>query len=118
MTSWNMPPGCNVRDIPGNNADETCEVCGQGLDDCICPECPVCFSVGDPACYADNHIHGNAWCAYRYSDERDGNHGLIRSLGQVVLRAEVDRILAEAAAEDDAYYNQLEEEKRLAEEAR
>src|SRR5262245_37279018 len=22
MTGWNMPPGCNIRDIPGNSAED------------------------------------------------------------------------------------------------
>ena len=108
MTGWNMPPGCNVRDIPGNNEYEMCAVCGQGLDDCICPECPVCGGVGDPACYADNHLFSNAWLAYRYEERRDGNHGLIRSFAQVALRAEVDRIQEEEATAVDEYYSELE----------
>lgn len=50
MTSWNMPPGCNVSDIPGNE-DWRCEVCGNWTDDCICPECTVCGCYGEPKCY-------------------------------------------------------------------
>lgn len=52
MTGWNMPPGYNVRDIPGCGYDEPCECCGTtNLDKCICPECPVCETHGDPYCY-------------------------------------------------------------------
>jgi len=35
--------------------DEPCEMCGNAVDDCICPECPVCSTFGDPSCY---HKHG------------------------------------------------------------
>lgn len=31
-----------------------CEVCGCYPDDCICPECKECGSVGDLRCY-DHH---------------------------------------------------------------
>lgn len=56
MTGWNMPPGCNVSDIPGNRpGDETCAVCGQDVDVCPCPECPTCGEYGNPQCY---HEHG------------------------------------------------------------
>jgi hypothetical protein len=48
MSGFNLPPGCSVRDIPGNDYDPPCDVCGQ---DCICPECPICGTAGDPGCY-------------------------------------------------------------------
>ena len=44
---WSYPPGCSG---PPDGPD-FCEVCGNGIDDCVCPECPVCESVGDPNCY-------------------------------------------------------------------
>lgn len=31
-----------------------CEVCGEHVDTCDCPECPECGAVGDFACY-DGH---------------------------------------------------------------
>lgn len=43
MTGWNLPPGCNVSDIPGNSEsdvlfehvmEETCEKCGLSEQDC------------------------------------------------------------------------------------
>ena len=45
---WSYPPGCT-----GTPFDEElpCEICGEDVDDCICPECPECFTVGDPSCY-------------------------------------------------------------------
>lgn len=53
MPAFNLPPGCRICDLPGYY-DYPCAVCGKDLDDCICPECPVCGQVGDPGCY-DNH---------------------------------------------------------------
>lgn len=41
----------------GDPPDPRCEVCGATPDRCVCPECPVCGVVGDPACYADP-LHG------------------------------------------------------------
>lgn len=34
--------------------DPRCDVCGNVSDDCVCPECPVCGTPGDPECYT-NH---------------------------------------------------------------
>lgn len=50
MFGWSYPPGCSS--VPG---DEPCycEVCGQGEDDCQCPECPVCGDIGNKKCYGD-----------------------------------------------------------------
>jgi len=42
---------------PPNEPDLPCEVCGQSVDNCICPECPVCAYQGDPKCY-DPSTHG------------------------------------------------------------
>lgn len=48
---WSYPPGCNG---PPDDPDGPCEVCGESLDNCICPECSFCFDIGNPACYI-NH---------------------------------------------------------------
>ena len=61
--SGNYPPGFNG--IFPWDGPLVCDVCGgdpEG-DDCICPECPVCGSAGEPGCYE--------------------NHGLVRSEGQI-----------------------------------
>jgi hypothetical protein len=47
---WSYPPGC---DGPSYD-DLPCSVCGLFEDQCICPECPKCASVGDPKCYEEN----------------------------------------------------------------
>lgn len=37
---------------PMQEVDEPgCALCVRSVDDCICPECPVCGAAGDPACY-------------------------------------------------------------------
>lgn len=46
---WSLPPG--VKTLPGEEPDPPCEVCGNYWEDCICPECPICWGVGDPDCY-------------------------------------------------------------------
>ena len=47
---WDYPPGCSGPP----DYDVPCDICGEEVDDCICPECPVCGSYGDPDCYI-NH---------------------------------------------------------------
>lgn len=46
---WSYPPGCSG--TPFDEPDPPCTMCGKAVDDCICPECPECQSVGDPQCY-------------------------------------------------------------------
>lgn len=36
---------------PMFDAEEGCDVCWRYVDDCICPECPVCGEHGNPKCY-------------------------------------------------------------------
>lgn len=53
---WDLPPGCTMRQIEEQAGDHIpCAVCGRWPDDCICPECPDCHSVGDPFCYDIGH---------------------------------------------------------------
>lgn len=33
-----------------------CAICGKSVDDCICPECPVCHVNGRPECYAEHGL--------------------------------------------------------------
>ena len=37
--------------IDPNGCDEYCSLCGQPIDSCICPACPLCEAQGDPQCY-------------------------------------------------------------------
>lgn len=49
---WSYPPGAASDPFaPYNQEEGPCEVCGKDVDDCICPECPVCGTQGDPGCY-------------------------------------------------------------------
>ena len=45
---WSYPPGCSS---PPWDEPVFCLVCMSHEDHCVCPECPVCQSVGDPDCY-------------------------------------------------------------------
>lgn len=73
---WSLPPGVTSRMIDEAYGTETpCDVCGgwpdpgPGATACICPECPVCGSFGDPKCYRDEHEvrHG----LYRTKEQTD-----------------------------------------------
>lgn len=98
MGAFNMPPGCSPRDIPGNDADESCAVCCQFIDDCKCPECPTCGSVGDPRCYEDIE-----------PDELIKSHGMRLSLHQHATRAAFEAAQrAEADYWDDYAKNHTE----------
>jgi hypothetical protein len=56
---WDLPPGCTQRHIDeACGSDAPCECCGHDPNDCICPECPTCKQIGDPACYKDGW-HGD-----------------------------------------------------------
>ena len=52
--SSNLPPGCGK--LPGEEDEGLCEVCGRMVEDCICPECPVCRAHGDPHCYPSHGL--------------------------------------------------------------
>lgn len=53
---WSYPPG--VSQLPWDDVQNLCEVCLGNPESsneesrCVCPECDICGSAGDPACYA------------------------------------------------------------------
>ena len=51
---WSYPPGAaGDPNAPWNQTDEgPCAVCANGVEDCCCPECPVCGEQGNPKCYS------------------------------------------------------------------
>lgn len=59
----NLPPGVTVGMIEAQFDEGPCDICGRGVDDCVCPVCPKCEAQGDHMCYR--------------------NHGLIVTAGQV-----------------------------------
>ena len=70
-----------------------CEVCGEAVDNCICPECPKCGCVGDMRCYNETH-------------------GLIPTFEQILRRDWNEALIEqESRQEDEAYeeyYSQYE----------
>ena len=92
---------------PPDPGDFPCDVCGLFPDDdCVCPECPVCGAYGDPACYLDNELYRHP-LVLLYRPHPTGHHGLVRSLAQVGLRAEMDACIAEDNRRENAYYDEL-----------
>jgi hypothetical protein len=82
---WSYPPGAaNDPNAPWNQVEGPCDVCGKSVDDCICPECPVCHSNGDPDCYVKHGLEK--------SDEQ------VESLAKALAEQE-----AANAAEDEKY---------------
>ena len=90
---WDYPPGAaNDPRAPWNQEDGPCAVCGNDVDDCICPECPECGSHGDPDCYE--------------------KHGLTRSDAQIKSLAEREEQWAEDSAAQAAADEQMEREQQ------
>lgn len=83
---WSLPPGCSMRDI--DPPELPCEVCGVDVDSCICPECPVCQTNGDPICYEA--------------------HGLTRTPEQIAGRERLEQHWKDEAAADAAIVNMLD----------
>jgi hypothetical protein len=85
---WDLPPGVSMRDI--DPPEGPCDVCGKSVDDCICPECPVCHSHGDPACYE--------------------KHGLVRTQAQIDSRTALDEQIERDAEAENAMWDQIRQE--------
>lgn len=54
MTGWNLPPGCEVSDLPGNQPDQ-CDACGLETWPDDLKECPKCEQLFCEDCY-DEHV--------------------------------------------------------------
>jgi len=54
---WSLPPG--VTTLPGEEDEGPCEVCGNSVNNCICPECPVCGEYGNTNCYLEHGLELN-----------------------------------------------------------
>ena|SRR6267154_4781490 len=89
MTGWNLQPGCTTQDIDrAAGAYDRCEVCGEAVDDCICPECPKCGEYGNPKCY--------------------NKHGLIPTFQQVLLRDWNDALIEVWERADAKFFAEAE----------
>lgn len=91
---WSLPPGCGT--LPGEEDEGPCEVCGNYVDDCICPECKVCGEQGNPACYIGTGRPG-------YRDD----HGMMTNDEQRLAKAErnfIDEVDAEAWEAEAQYW--------------
>jgi hypothetical protein len=54
---WSLPPGAAGDPFaPWNQEEPPCELCGNCVEDCICPECQTCGAYGDPRCYVDHGL--------------------------------------------------------------
>jgi hypothetical protein len=80
---WSYPPGAaNDPNAPWNQEEGPCAVCCKPVDACVCPECPTCGEVGEPACYAV------------------GEHGMKLSREQAIGRQEARLALAQERVND------------------
>jgi hypothetical protein len=58
---WSYPPGAaDDPSAPYNQDDDRCWICGGDVDSCVCDECPVCGTIGDPDCYTEHGMKHNA----------------------------------------------------------
>ena len=86
---WSYPPGCSgPPDDP-----EFCEVCGNDVDSCVCPECKVCGEVGKPACYKD--------------------HGMLMDKHQLIAKAAADKRQREEEERWEESFEDMREEERV-----
>ena len=49
---WDYPAGCSS--TPFDEPDPPCAICGEDIEVCSCPECPICGDIGNPRCYLDH----------------------------------------------------------------
>lgn len=85
---WSYPPGVTGMEPAINGGEGPCDVCGLAVDNCICPECPVCGSVGDTACYES---HGMT----RTQEQIDGHAAM-----EAIQRADAEAEWLESMRED------------------
>jgi hypothetical protein len=95
LFGWSLPPGCGA--TPGEE-DCGCEVCGRNTDDCLCPECLVCFEVGRPECY---------------TPVSSGGCGCAKSLVQIASLIDAEAQRARDARDEYEYEKSLEEDREF-----
>ena len=72
---WSYPPGCSG---PPDDYEGPCEVCGNTVDRCTCPECPVCGCCGDPSCYVDGSKDAGHWLVMS-PEQREGRQRMLEA---------------------------------------
>ena len=102
---WSYPPGCNS--VPGDEDAGPCDVCGQSVypDRCICPECPICGSPGDPLCY-----FGLSEGASRYTGHMPCGADMEVNRYQLVAKHICDAQIEASLKEEAEYWDQLAKE--------
>lgn len=84
---WSLPAGCGK--LPDEEDDGPCQCCGKSVDDCICPECPHCGTLGDPDCY---------------NPAAATHHGLTFNAAQLAGQAALEVFYQQQADADQAEY--------------
>lgn len=126
---WDYPPG--VSKLPYDE-EYPCEVCGGWPETtCICPECPVCGGVGDPACYVKKGSPEDILRTKRRQRERrkytkigikitskrrwvrNWRHGLVATEEQRFQRAMLDKEIEISGRWESFAYSQLQESLEL-----
>lgn len=92
---WSYPPGCNS--VPGDEP-MICDVCGM-VDDCCCPECPICGDQGNKKCYSNNHL---------VKDQRDQLDRYAEILNEIYALEQRGKM---CSTHSDAHYIDVELEK-------
>lgn len=90
----NLPPGVTVGMIEAQFAEGPCDICGHGVDDCVCPVCAECEAQGDRKCYREHGLMVTAEQVQAWHDM------------QVALREEQ---LADAKMEASMFMSEREE---------
>lgn len=85
---WSLPPGVTMNMI--DPPEPPCEICGQQIDNCICPECSVCGEYGFSQCYVE--------------------HGMRRTEEQKFLLECAERQWREEAEVEALYWKEIIEE--------
>lgn len=87
---WSYPPGCSGPP----DEEPICVICNGNVDanECVCHECPVCGSYGDPYCYE--------------------HHGMVQTFKQIKQSMYFEMLWEEEAKGEAKYWEQLYKEEK------
>lgn len=107
---WSYPPGAaNDPSAPWNQEDGPCDVCGLSIDNgCVCKECPLCGSVGDPYCYDGGTRYVYSPKTGKATPRKRPGHGMARTPQQIAVRATAEKRWAEEVAAENLFFEQME----------